>query len=444
MIRLIFIALFFCFALMQFCFAADGAQLRAAFDQILEPELNNTVYDIENISVTHKDFVLKLNSGNLAFAEPITLDDSNIVFAAYFIGDGNFTIAPTEVRARNQIEHTYDTTVYHETLRRALLVFSPPIFDKLQRAVQSPPSSKELEAGKHSQKEWRQLNIKENHFFKGENKRFQRDWRQFTKKENYYFVYETLRNIYEPSDEPFLFVNLQKESLGFSDYYLYNPLDAEEIKVYKNKIAGPLFRQYVKTVSSYSCLLDSTGTKCHIVSEPQVKTIDNNIIVHIADDGIMYAQTAITCEVLKPPAQMLWMTLHEDMLVDSITDDNGRQVGFVRYNDSDDKSNNLYLFLNKPSAGGDTLHLSFFYHGPIIEFSGRNIVNQSGIDWYPAYIERDSAVAKIEYTVPYYDDMRFNSTGTCTAESIDGHTEISTWTVDSPEPYIYFDYIEKD
>ncbi|MEZ5360476.1 MAG: hypothetical protein R3F48_16810 [Candidatus Zixiibacteriota bacterium] len=421
MIRMLFSLLLVSFMFTQTGLAADGTELRTAFDHILKAELEGTSFPVVDISLSHKDFVLHLDSGSLSFAEPVRIDGADVYFAAYFIGDGSFTIAPTEIHARKQIENAFDEQEYSGTIKKALLVFSQPIYEQL-KAVRSQPQVK---------------------FKKRERGHFRNDWKQFNKKEDYYFVYETLRNIYEPSDEPFLFVNLQKNSIGGSEYYLYNPLDAEEIKVYKNKVTGPMFREFVKTISSYSCLLDSTGRKCRVVSEPQVKTLHNDMHIDISDLGIMTSQVTISYEVLKPPAQMLWMSLHQDMIVDSIIDDNGKPVAFIRYEDSGNKSFALYLFLNQPGELGDTLNLTLFYHGQILEFSGRDIINQSGMDWYPTYIERDSALSNIVYSVPHYDDMRFKSTGVRKSDTIEGHTETSVWSVDTPEPYIYFDFIER-
>ena len=420
--RIVSILLFLCLLFPAMNRAADGQALYDAFQEIYSSRLDEAAhFRIKGAEISHRDFSLKLNNGAIYFAEPISLDDSKIIYGAFFDGDGEYTIAPTEIRAREQIEHEFKEPSVSKRIERALLVFTPDIYRQLKTSFR--PGGGEPEKGA--------LNS------------FRGAWEQFSKKENYYFSFEILRNIYEPSDQPFLFVNVQESGLSLSEYYLYNPLDAEEIKVYKNKITGPMFEQTMKTLCSYSCLLDSTGTKCRIVSEPQVKTLHNAMDIDISDLGDLTAVVTTSYKVLKPPAQLLWMLLHEDMLVDSIIDRRGEAVHFVRHTDASNKSSNLYLFLNSPAQTGDTIALTYYYHGKILDFGGHDIVNVSGFDWYPAYVERDAAMATITYAVPFFGDLTFESTGNLIEQSLEGHTQTSTWGVTDPEIYLYFDYKPK-
>ncbi len=403
--------------------AENGRALYDSFWDIYQATIEGSQpYSVTDAVIDHKDFKLFLRKGTLIFTQPITLDNSEIVYGAFFVGDGSYRINPTEILARQQLDHATDQSSLKNFLTRAVIMFSPKIYNALK--TMCGPSKFKLEKNIVNE--------------------FHKAWKHVGKKENYYFSFETLRNLYEPSDKPFLFVNLQQHSLSFSEYYIYNPLDTQEIKIYKNKVKGPMFKQFMKTLCSYSCLLDSTGTKCKIVSEPQVKTLHNKMNINISDQGDIRASVNIKYEVLKPPAQLLRMLFHNSLLVDSIIDSRGAAVNFVRYKKADNKDDNLFLFLNQPAGVGDSLDLVFYYHGPVLELTrnGR-VLNQSSFSWYPAYVERDSATADIFYTVPIYDDYTFESSGTLLETSNEGYYQTTIYKVDEPELYLYFDYVEK-
>ncbi|MCK5125979.1 MAG: hypothetical protein KAR42_06970 [candidate division Zixibacteria bacterium] len=412
----------FVFIMVSSVMAADGQELFNAFQRICNSETDTTqTYRIKDAVISHQDIVLHLKHGALCFIKPVKLGDSSIVYGAYFDGRGVYQIAPTERIARQQVKHTFNTVKIKKSINRALLFFSPEIYTQLKAHC-----GHKIET-----------------LAKSEQRYFRKSWKHINKKESHYYPFEILRNIYESSDRAFLFINLQEHSLSMSDYYLYNPLDAEEIKIYKNKVKGPMFKQYMYTISSYSCLLDSTGTKCRIVSEPQIKTLHSNIDTEISDLGIMTTTMNSQYEVLKPPSQLIWMIFHDEMFMDSIIDNSGRQIKFIRHTKDSNKSNNLFLIMNQPAKTGDTLNLTYYYHGEALVFSGRRIINQSGSNWYPTYVERDSSTYDITYHVPHYSDMEFTATGTKLQESIDDHRITSIWKTETPIFILYFDYEEK-
>jgi hypothetical protein len=399
-------------------FSIDADGLMQICRQIHDPQIDPaTTSDVRNLVIEENDVLLSLDSGRIAFFEPVIIDSAELYYGGFFEGIGSFEFFPSNDEAQVRLERYEDNDSLDYSLRRALLLFSRPIYQFIQERV-SPAHAP---------------------FGKGDMLNADSSWMRLTNEENEYFVFQIMRHMMEPSDDPFLMINPQKHGWQRSHYYCYDPLFVENIRFMKSRVLGPEFAQYIRTLSAYSCELGKHREGCKKLIDPQVSAVSYDIDARIENSGELTGDVTALYRVNRYPAQLLWFMLYEDMKIDSIVVDNRQKTPFLRYTKSENKSADLYLVLDRARHPDDTLKLHFYYHGPaVIVNSDGKYSNVAGLSWYPTYLEPSEATYSMKYTLPNVKDLRFESVGENTGREVNDSAIVTTWEVTEPAYGVYF------
>ncbi|MCP4568898.1 MAG: M1 family metallopeptidase [FCB group bacterium] len=407
------------------CPAADSQELMNAFEQMRAAALDTaSTAAVDSLLIAHQDMELLLISGHLAFFQPIEIDSTAHVFGAYFVGTGNFRFTPQSDDPKMKARHHFETDKVELETKRVFFLFSGEIYKKIKA----------------------ELKWSDSIFTSLQNEDAQSSMKRLYKDENNYFIFEALRSLLEPPDRPFLMANVQNYTWSKSHYYLYNPMSCEEIRLYQNKVRGPNFAQYMIPLCCYSYCSPSARITGE-VALPQIAVDHYEIDAAIDYDGRLTAKTTMSVKTLKAPAQLIWMNLHEDVQINEIIDETSQPVKYLRYTDENNKSENLYLFLDRPHEEGAEFKLTFRYEGNLAERSEHLVDGDmvddfsvtAGADWYPVYIDRGAATFAITYRTPKDKDILFESDGKMVEKYKDKDQIVSIWKVTEPTYNVFFD-----
>lgn len=405
--------------------ACNADDLMAAYNKIREPRLDvKTTGIISDFTLEHRDMRLVIHSGRIAFLEPVLLDSETHVFGAYFEGNGQFYYGPSEYDAMNRIEFYRDEDSVKVNFTRLMMAFTGEIYELLRSQIQ--PTDDKFE-----KKQLTQL---------------RKSWDRLTEYENHYHIFQILRNTVEPQTDQYLLVNPQENNWKFSYYYIYDPLMSDEIRLMQSVVRGPNWAQYLKTLTSYTCTVRETQEKCGQLAKAQVKADHYNINLSMKNEyGDCTCRTEIEFEVFEAPAQLLWMFLHEEARITCVSSPGHPQIHFLRHEKGKNRCESLYLIFDRPMQVGDRFTLLVGYDAPLFSRSGRDFYGNLGFAWYPVYVDPDSATYNITYRVPYYDDLKFVSTGVLVSAERDGNWVTQKWEVTQPayKIAIGFEDVEK-
>ncbi len=401
--------------------ATDADDLAEAFQNIKRSTLDpSTSAIITNFTIDHQDLHLVLDTGRIAFLNPVMIDDMPHVYAAYFEGFGQFSFSPSEKDARERILYYQDRDSVRVQFKKVLLVFSDDIYHRFDGYLKPCPKP----------------------FGKRQIKRVKKSWERLIRDDNNYYIFEILRNITEPPEEPYVLVNPQTGDWSKSFYYIYDPLVSEEVRLLKSTVRGPNFAQYLKTLCSYTCIATDSGQHCGELAEPQVRVRHYTIDASMSDYGDFECAVGAQFEVLKGPGQLLWMYIHQDAEIDSITSPEHKNVHHIRYEKDKNKSEMMYVILDNPMEVGDKFSLNFYYSAPLFWFSDRDLVGNLGSSWYPMYIDPCRSTYEITYEIPHFDDLKLVSTGKLVSSEKNGRRSIEKWEVTDPEYLVTFEFEE--
>jgi len=408
--------------------AMDGQELKGLYEHLFYSKLDTlSTIRVSDLDIESRDMKLNLKSGRLAFFKPANIDGAERYYAAYFVGEGNFTFLPSSEESILRINHKVGKDSVLVELERALLVFSDQIYRKIVAKAQ-PCDDK---------------------FGKTEIRHTKGSWKRLTNKEKEYFIFELMRHMTEKVEEPFLMVNPQKGNWSKSYYYCYDPLFVEDIRLMKNEIVGPNFAQEMRTVCAYTCPAGKHRDGCFRLTDPQITPRYYDVKAELDSSLYMNVEAEIGFTINDTPAQLLWFALHENMKIDHIVDGEGKAIGYLRYTEESNRSDNLYLALNRVYQPGEELILKFKYNGRVIDFDkstqedlaiNTGIWNISGDTWCPHYYEPQKSDLKVEFQYPaMFDKLKITSVGKETVHEIKDGMVVSAWQSTEPGYFITFD-----
>lgn len=407
------------------CSAADSYDLLKAYFQMYDSRLDtSTTSSVENLLITHQDMSLQIDSGRIAFFKPLIIDSTEYIYGAYFEGMGDFSFFPQLENQKTRALHYFDSEILDLKFKKIFMLFSDEIYRQI--AGQVSPAKQP--------------------FTNHHNRAVRASMNRLTQHENFYFIFETLRSLINPPERPFLLANIQWNSYSQSHYYLYNSMSCEEVRLYKNKIEGPNFAQYMRALCCYSYCNINAPISGEVAS-PQIEITHYKIDAQIDSDGKLWATTKATFKVLRPPAQLIWMNLHNDLRVTEIIDEDGSPVQYLRYENPSNKSVDLYLVLDRLGNEGDAFNLTFQYEGLVAERGPRLMNNEivdnfrvtAGAEWYPTYVDRDESTFDITYRTPNDDGITFSSDGELFDRREVADTIITHWKINKPSFAVFFD-----
>jgi aminopeptidase N len=135
----------------------------------------------------------------------------------------------------------------------------------------------------------------------------------------------------------------------------------------------------------------------------------------------------------EPIGPWLHFTLHPRLDVDSARWAGGEAAPFFKAHEDDD----LWVRAARPLAAGDSLTLTVFYHGEIIDRFGNFFFVEPGADWFPG----NAAGPRLAvYDLTYHSPRRYPlaSLGRRTDSTQTGNVLSTHWAVTEPSPFATF------
>ena len=387
--------------------AADSGTLIDAFNHIYEPEIDTVTYDVNNLTIRHKDFELILASGRLCFYKPVIIDSTEYYFGAYFKGESNLRFRPSVDLERDQMRRFFKSDSLDRYYKNITMIFGENIYRQIieNEAITSGAENADLRSEMADEFSW------------------------LTKKEERTHVFQALKSLLYPPGQSYLLVN----AAGGEDriFYIYDPFKREQVKLYKHFWYWHEGGQFMEEICSYAKDADDTHVNINGIEIPEIRISHFDIDAIISTGGDMTAAVDMTFQALNPAMRLVKMNLHSELKIDSILNSRGENVSFLRYNKDSNKSSALYLILNHPPEIGTSTKLSFYYQGEIAEKYEGLFYLTAGADWYPTHVASgDRTIFDIRYRTP--QKYQFASTGKKLASHVVGDTLITRWQVSEP------------
>lgn len=394
-------------------FGAEASELLAAFKAMTELELDTatTVQFQTTFELNHKDLNISVESGRIAFFKPVIIDSQETIYGGYIEGEGQLRFAPPVDMEREQLQRFYRSDSLNRSFEKMLLLFSQEIYDTIVAAT-VPAESK---------------------FDKTQIKSARECCEAMSKDDYHGYVFEAFCNLVHPSQRPFLLVNTEPDNSS-RVFYIFNPEAREEVRFLK--LYSELGLSFMETVCRYSQYIDPTYTNINGLSKDRIFVERYTIDSEIGYKAEYTAAARMTFEVKIMPTRALPMSLHPELVVDSIRDSTGQKVAFYRYADDEEKSSELYLFFDRSLSAGEIITLEFFYAGEIIYHTMGQCFLRAGADWYPRYGYAQRALFTLNFKT--HERFTFVATGNLTNEEKIGDTVFTTWKVAPPASNVSF------
>ena len=393
--------------------AADSNAYSIAFAKTLKPELDSSaVYAIDTLTIEHRDFALHMDSGTLYLLKPAIVDSQSLVYGAFYVGSATFRFSPPLQMERDQIRRFLKSDTLNRLCDAALLLFNRSIYDRIvagRQTIASPPNKK--------------TGLKFKSYFD-----------DLTIREDYEVPFAAFKNLIAPRSKPFLAALISADATG-DLVYTYDPYQREEVSLYK-KYREMLVDVALEKLCQYSVYADSTFERLNGIDKDEVRILHYDLDGSINGGGRYTgsAKTHLLGEI--SGTRLLSMGLHEELWLDSVFDQSGSRVPFVRWTKERHKGVPVYLFLNTPIAKGDTATLTFYYHGDIAESKMGVFLVTAGSSWFPYYSWRDNATFSMTFNTP--PQYAFVATGTMVdSQQIDGQMR-TKWRLDTPTAFATF------
>jgi len=390
----------------------DGVELLAAFEAMYEPDLDTSVtYSVDSLVLSCKDLEIVLSIGRLAFFPAVMIDGEEKGYAAYFKGTGQIMFTPPVAMEREQLDRFFKTDSLNRSFEEALFLFSSDLTGTILERCRPI----------------------EYLFREGERKDAKMLYKALTKDDNRYYLYEALSNIVHPTQRPYLLANLEPDN---SDpiFYIYNPEHREEVRLLKKY--SQIALSFMETICQYSEFVDEAYYNINGLPKARLAVDRYTVDATISDGMDFEAMAEMSFDVLVSPTQILAMSLHHKLKVDSIVDSAGQQVAFYRYEKGDEESRPLYLFFDRPLESGEYVKLKFYYQGDIIRKEMGQCFVLAGGGWYPRYGYRQRALFTLNFKTP--KKYAFISCGKKVSEEVREDTLVTTWKVVPPAANVSF------
>ncbi len=406
--KYIFLLVFFLSVGNGSVFSADADALSKLYNQLYFPELDiSQTYNIVNDTIYHQDAAFVLDSGRIAFYQPIQFENDSIVFGAYFEGKGHLLFEPLVQMERDQLKRSFQSDSLYKAFDKIVFFFAPQIYDSLQKRI---ILSKQQFTGKNKKK------AKELH-------------RTILSDSDFLYTFELLRNLTSPFGKPYLIACLQVKN-DIRLMYMFNSYLREEIRFWKYVWQpGSSLMEQVSSYSQYSN--DASYYTINGRKKAQIDVLHYDISSEINRKGVLHSKASLRANVISGPFQLLQFNILPTLSIDSIIDKTGKPVLFEREKMKVAfkkwESRQFVLFLNEEIFFKDTLELTFYYTGEIAEKNLGEYYVYAGADWYPSYGFSDRAT--FELTFKTDQQYTFTSCGYLQDKRTIGDTLITRWSV---------------
>lgn len=365
--------------------AATGSDLVGVYRSMETPVQDMAGgYDAAGVVLELQDMTLAIDSGQIFFFAPLTVNDTVHYWGAYFAGSGRFRFNPQLPTEQTMLYKFFASDSLNRWTEKGILLFNDTIAARIRQ--QASPLDK-VPA-------WNEGEVADL-------------FEYFTRDEQYYFVFSALRNAVFAQNRPFFLANLDLEGDG-NVFYMFDPYLREEVHLHR-ELREFLVTKKMEPVCSYSVYADPTYFMYNGIDRQRIHPRHYSIKSAIDSKGKMSVTCEVLSDVLLTPSQMIVMRLHERAKIDSIRTGDGVAVPFLRFSNWDNRNDSVYLFLDRPYHQKERLDLTFYYGGDIVDREAGVFYVEAGSSWYPRVGVEELATYDLTFETP--KDFEFVASG---------------------------------
>gem|GEM_PF-7053131 len=394
--------------------AIDAVELSAAFGRIHSSKIEAaTTVAIDSLVIPGHDLRLELDSGRLAFVEPLVIDSVTRVYGGYFEGEGRLLFNPRVPTEKDQLKRFFESDLINRRFNKIFLFFSDDVYRKIVESSTPSMDAFDREALGRAAGE--------------------REWLGMFAHLDFFF--NVLNNLAQTPDETYLLFNVDCDKTQ-RVFYEFNPDAREEVSLWR--LYREAFEERAEQVCSYSEDADENFNNLNGRSRARIEIGHYDIEAAIDQKGIYRGVTDMSFKVLEP-VQLLRLSLHNLLRVDSIKCSCGDAVAAFRYEDKalwSDWHEGLYLFLDRPFVPGDSAVLTFYCEGKIARQEMGQFYVTAGGWWYPRYTDNPRTTFEMSFKTP--KKYQFAATGTLLESETVKDTLFTRWRVEQPAENVSF------
>ena len=390
---------------------ATGTELTDAYETMREPRISGTrVLQINNQTIEHKNFTLRLDSGLFYLFDPIQIDSAPVDWGGLFVGQAHFYFKPGIAMEQEQLRRFYGVDALDVQVKEVELCLDRGNIAQLvatgKRAVQ--PITDRV---RRSVEEHHQFLLTPN----GKN-----------------MLWSILKGVVAGDTQSFVLVNSALGKFGQS-VYRYDPFQSEEVSLWVNpwELAA---ERTLKLVCSYSEFSSGRAATINGLNKDQLSVSHYDLITWIDSKGRVTVEANLKGLVEKP-WQVIKMVGPARMRIDSITLNDSVPVAFYAVEDSATNHSDLWLAIDEMTTPGTTARLSFYYQPDLPSRWSAGYIELDAANWFPIYARQRSSFS-MEFHTP--GEQTLVVSGKMMNRQESGNRLITSWYQELPVRHISF------
>ncbi len=397
--------------------AATAAEIIDALKQMKEAELDaNSVVAVDSFVLEHHSLKLIFEPGEFCFFEPLHLNGDTLYYGAFYRGRGLFQFQPPVTMEREQLRRFFKSDSLNRHFEELVLLFDTRTYDRIVARSHRSDRQTPMREFKHAKDHIDALN---------------RDL--LATDQTSYPIVKAIKNLLYPLDKPFLVVSAYLDGWD-RVYYAFDQYESEEVSL-KKRFWQP-GQDFMELVNSYSIYTDESYEMINGIRREAVQARHYKIDAQIDKGGKFQGTAAVTFGVNLANTQMILLSLHPKLAIDSVLGVPGGGWGVWRYKKHSLWSTGLYLILDSALAAGDSITMQFYYSGEVAEKDLGELYVHAGAFWYPRHGFLQMATFEMNFKTP--KNYTFVATGRLRDSTVIKDTIFTRWTVTRPTANVSF------
>jgi Peptidase family M1 domain len=412
--------------------AAAGSTQQTAYDSVFDPlkglaPLSNAVAPVKNLVLRRDAMQLRLESGFAHLLTPLAGRTIGIAF----VGTGRLTFEPPLVVEQYNLKRVFGDSSISGPITAAAFIFADSTAAELQRQLTfaAGPPERGAEATDAV-----------------------RDALDYLVDGRSHSGNEALLTALLNRTTTGYFAAYIKRARGESVLIEFDPTQAEELSLYRR---GKMVGQRIETVCQFQRAEDLLGNVSVAAEQPEPLGVDAYDIDATIDANYKFS-ARVTERLVGRRDRQEWahFRLYSELEVDSVITAAGTALTFYRR----DREPELWVRFPKPLAPGDTLQVTFVYHGGLIGFGSTiedflpSVWNprrremfpvldswafiKSTSTWFPRYTTAQSAPFTMTFHTP--KQLKFATIGRLVDSSTTGNVTTTRWVSETPTNHVSF------
>lgn len=363
------------------------------------------VATVSNVKLQKDTGIFTMTEGKLVLTKPM----NGRVWAAVFVGKGNFEFEPFTDVEKDHLYRFYERKKISEKIESFFFLFSDSTLNELQAKLTFNSEEKVKNA--------------ENVLNEGIKTTAYRN--TFLKKTKLSKI-DVVKSVLEQKSSEFFFSHIQPEDFDELIFEI-DPTEEEEISFQRKVSDG----NYFETINQLNHYYEYDNARNLADENKYIINVENyEMTCKIKDNLDFSAATKLTINPLKNGFNWLYFSLHPKLEIDSMKWEDGSTVTY--YKEEDD--NELWIKAQTPIEVGKKFNLKMYYHGKILfrdELDWFYILGSSS--WYP--VNRDIASvnrSKFDITYKVSDRFKFVGVGEKKSEIVEKDYITTRWVLNEP------------